>query len=84
MVALAAREIYLAKPLFQDYTSFVNATMFRASKIFDIYPSLDYRTLDATLLFASVSGNEATIFMYGDGVVFQLRHDCLQRYRIWP
>lgn len=69
MLALAARET-LQVGIYNEYQSFGNESIRRASNIFLTYPTLNPQALDATLLITWVSNGVSTTYIYGDGVFF--------------
>jgi hypothetical protein len=69
LLTLSAREMYLTLGDI-GYECFGSDVIARAGTIFQTYPHLDYRALDATLLIAMVTGNELRAYIYGDGVFF--------------
>jgi hypothetical protein len=80
-LALSAREV-LIKNKNDDYftggisyDSFGLSSIETAAQIFNVFPTLNRQTLDATLLIAWVKNNKLTAYMYGDGVLFRKTKD---------
>lgn len=53
-----------------DYNGFGTATIRRADCVYAMFPTLDPRFLDSTLLIAWVRDGRFSAFLYGDGVFF--------------
>jgi len=68
ILALSARETLLDGTQITDSISFGKATIRKAAKLFQAFPSIHSQALDATLLIAWVQNKMLTLYMYGDGV----------------
>lgn len=74
ILAMSARELlakirsYNPEDNFVGYAEFGSQVIQRANTIPPLFPSLHPGVLDATLLVASVQGNNLKAYIYGDGV----------------
>lgn len=77
LLALAAREVIFGNPDI-DEKQFSAQVLVKLAETQKIYPFLDYRALDSTLLVAWVKNKLLKVFGYGDGVIYIKQKDSLR------